>query len=190
MGTKQSDTEVEGETIVEQDALTTKHPDVEFHPMLKQTIEMWCKSGIRDTYDNKCFKRDVLSRISEITSIMSQIAEESNGGNSDKCRINDGVYRLDWESVYEVGASIMDQYSATVDELLADLDKLYRKQYLWQDSAVLLDSFKGATIIGRLEKWTKLKEAQLEYKQNELVRSADEIKRALKRLSTENVSDS
>lgn len=45
-------------------------------------------------------------------------------------------------------------------------------------------------MIGRLEKWTKLKEAQLEYKQNELVRSADEIKRALKRLSTENVSDS
>lgn len=126
MGTKQSGTVMEGETIVEQDALTTKHPDVEFHPMLKQTIEMWCKSGIRDTYDNKCFKRDVLSRISEITSIMSQITEESNGGNSDKCRINDGVYRLDWESVYEVGASIMDQYSATVDELLADLDKLYR----------------------------------------------------------------
>lgn len=60
-----------------------------------------------------------------------------------------------------------------------------QKQYLWQDSAVVIDSYKGASMIGKIEKWIRMKESHLEYKQSELERSAQEIQNTLDRLTQE-----
>ncbi|KAL3231514.1 hypothetical protein RNJ44_00549 [Nakaseomyces bracarensis] len=150
--------------------------------MLSEKAEVWIESKFQSGIKEECLKSEVLQKVNEITKLVKDSVESKDLESNTKELPN---YKLDWDIFYELSTSIMDKYTHDIDELLNELDKLCRKQYLWQDSAVVIDSYKGASMIGKIEKWIRMKESHLEYKQSELERSAQEIQNTLDRLTQE-----
>ncbi|CUS20177.1 LAQU0S01e00738g1_1 [Lachancea quebecensis] len=146
---------------------------------LKQLAANWQNNGQHmKTIRAEMLKQDVLSRVDKITGLMNSDCKKANGTSE-----HEPVERLNWDEVYEVSANVMDLYTKDVDECLSELEKFYRKQYLWQEAAFTIDSHRGAARIGAAETWVIEKELHLESKRQELSSSAQIIKKTLEGLS-------
>ncbi|SCV04873.1 LANO_0G13300g1_1 [Lachancea nothofagi CBS 11611] len=123
-------------------------------------------------------KQEVLQRLDRITESINADCRKTTVGSD-----HAPVSRLNWDELYETSANVMDLYTKEVDDCLAELDKFYRKQYLWQEAAFTIDSHRGAARIGVSESWVVNKETHLEYMRQELSSSARVIKKTLEELS-------
>ncbi|SCU90516.1 LAME_0E08900g1_1 [Lachancea meyersii CBS 8951] len=132
------------------------------------------KHSVRAEMMNK----EILQRLSHATGLIEADCKKSSTA-ADPAPIS----RLDWDELYEVSANVMDLYTKEVDTCLAELDRFYRKQYLWQEAAFTIDSHRGAARIGHAETWVVHKEMHLEYMRQELSSSARVIRRTLEELS-------
>lgn len=120
-------------------------------------------------------QNEVMLKLQEATRLLKECKGEEPGS----------LQRMEWDSLYDVSANVMDEYTRRVDAVLVEMEQLYRKQYLWQEAAFVMDSHRGATMIGRAEEWMKLKEQHLGFKRKELDRSANVIRKTIERLTTE-----
>ncbi|CAR26632.1 hypothetical protein ZYGR_0H04500 [Zygosaccharomyces rouxii] len=120
-------------------------------------------------------QNEVMLKMQEATRLLKECKGEEPGT----------LQRMEWDSLYDVSANVMDEYTKNVDAVLAEMDQLYRKQYLWQEAAFVMDSHRGATMIGRAEEWMKLKEQHLGFRRKELDRSASVIRKTIERLTSE-----
>lgn len=142
-------------------------------PTLKDLAAEWQTEKHKNLSRDDITQNEVLSKIQEATQIIKDCKQEDS----------DALQRMEWDSVYDLSANVMDEYTKSVDGILSQLDQLYRKQYLWQEAAFVMDSHRGATLIGRAEEWMRLKENHLEFKRGELERSANVIKSTIERLT-------
>ncbi|QLL32423.1 hypothetical protein HG536_0C05920 [Torulaspora globosa] len=149
-------------------------------PNLKDLAAQWQTKKFGDQVREKVLKDKVLVRIQEATSVIMDLAARQEGA------VGEHFDKMEWDSLYNYSANVMDEYTKNVDSILNQLDQLYRKQYLWQESVFLIDSQTGASVIGKAEEWMKLKEQHLEYKGVQLDRSANVIKSAIERLTSKN----
>lgn len=146
-------------------------------PRLSELAAEWQTKKYGEQIQDQVLKDKILIRIKEATALIKDSASKQEGVGGDH------VYRMEWDQLYDISANVMDEYTKNVDTILTQLDQLYRKLYLWQESVFLKDSQTGATVVGRAEEWMKLKEHQLDRKGAELDRSASAIKCAIERLT-------
>ncbi|SCU98683.1 LADA_0H14708g1_1 [Lachancea dasiensis] len=127
---------------------------------------------------DEMMKQVVLQRLSQITGLINADCDRPSGTSD-----HGPISSVNWDEVYEVSANVMDLYTKEIDECLAELDRSYRRQYLWQEAAFTIDSHRGATRIGVAESWIVGKEGNLEFTRQELSTSARVIKKTLEELS-------
>ncbi|AQZ15640.1 GMC2 (YLR445W) [Zygosaccharomyces parabailii] len=153
--------------------LSTGEKADSFSPALQNLAAEWQTDEHKEQARQEIARNEVLAKIQEATKIIKDAKQEDPGS----------LHRMEWDSVYDLSANVMDEYTKSVDGILSELNQLYRKQYLWQEAAFVKDSHRGATLIGRAEEWMRLKENHLEFKQAELASSANVIKTTIERLT-------
>lgn len=154
----------------EQQALNVEAPIV-----LQDLAAKWQTEEHKKQAQVPIFQNEVLLKMRDATRLLKECKGEEPGS----------LKRLEWDSLYDVSANVMDEYTKSVDAVLAELDQLHRNQYLWQEAAFVMDSHRGATMIGKAEEWMKLKEQHLGFKRKELDRSANVIRKTIERLTNE-----
>ncbi|CAH02146.1 Gmc2p [Kluyveromyces lactis] len=122
-------------------------------------------------------QRQVLQN--EFLKSVKEISKSLVKNQNDKSPIS----QLNWDQMYDVSAELMDQYSKEMEQILAELDEVYKKHFMWQEAAFTIDSHRGATRIANAEMWMKSKEAYLQYTRKELDTSAKVIKTTIEDLS-------
>lgn len=142
---------------------------------LQELAAEWQADKYRRQSQSLISENEVMLKVQEVTKLLRDSKGEEPGS----------LQKMEWDSLYDVSANVMDEYTRSVDTVLAELDQLYRKQYLWQEAAFVMDSHRGATMIGRAEEWMKFKEQHLGYKRKELEKSASVIRKTVERLTGE-----
>lgn len=83
--------------------------------------------GQEDDIKKQLMKEEILIRIQETTKLIhetsSKPVDESNGGSNSE---SGHIEKMEWDSLYELSANVMDDYTRHVDSILADLDQLYQ----------------------------------------------------------------
>lgn len=148
--------------------------------------ENFCLQSLAAEWQSEKFGKETKTKVLQneflmaVKSINVQLKESGN----EKM----GIEWMNWDKLYEVSAEFMDLYSKEMEEILAELDEVYKKWFMWQEAAFTIDSHRGATRIGKAESWIKSKELHLKHTRNELDSSAKVIRTTIEDLSRQNVS--
>ncbi|CCE61717.1 hypothetical protein TPHA_0B00455 [Tetrapisispora phaffii CBS 4417] len=161
-------------------------------------VKEWKSDAFKTTIQEKLNTNEILIRIKEVTELMNyendssekclkKSKEESEAKNNtnvtDGGFLNSKTEKLDWDKVYAVSTNIIDNYTQEVDVILTQLDELSKKQYLWQESAFIIDAHRGVSIFNESKNWISTKEAYLDLKRSKLGSSAEIIKETIQKLT-------
>ncbi|CDO92235.1 unnamed protein product [Kluyveromyces dobzhanskii CBS 2104] len=142
-------------------------------PLSLMKLAAECQSDKKkDEVQRQVLQNEFLKSVKDV----GKSLKESHSANSASLQLN-------WDQMYEVSAELMDQYSKEMEEILSELDEVYKKQFMWQEAAFTIDSHRGATRIATSETWMKSKEKYLQYTRKELDNSAHVIKTTIEELS-------
>ncbi|KAH3900026.1 Gmc2p SCDLUD_004343 [Saccharomycodes ludwigii] len=119
-------------------------------------------------------KQKVLCNLKESTGILQ---------NASAIDVNGKLPKINWDDIYNMSANVMEIYTKEVDELLGEMDKLFKQQFIWQEAAFTTDSHRGAKRMSQVEKWICDKENYIEYIEYEFKESAATIKNVIESLS-------
>lgn len=119
-------------------------------------------------------KEAVLIRFKEATDIL-QVFDSKSGTKTGS---------VNWDELYSFSANIMDEYTQEIDQLLKELDTLYKDQFIWQEAASTVDSRRAASQIAQAEEWIVQKEANIQHMNLEFLESADIIKKTIQGLGS------
>ncbi|AMD22079.1 HGL261Wp [Eremothecium sinecaudum] len=155
-------------------------PESDTKPLQSTAADLaaqWQNKESIDQIQNEMLEDEVLKRIVQATALIKEVQKERNEESP--------VASMDWDRLYDISSHIMDSFTKEMDEMVCQLNNLYKKHVLWQEAAFTIDSHRGAMRFGKAESWMKAKEAHLEYKRKELNQSAKVITSALQSLSKE-----
>lgn len=80
----------------------------------------WQTKKFGDQIREKVLKDEVLLKIQEATAVIKDVTTRQEGGAGEH------VDRMEWDSLYNLSANVMDEYTKNVDSILSQLDQLYR----------------------------------------------------------------
>lgn len=89
-------------------------------PNLKDLAAQWQTKKFDDQVKEKVLKDKVLVRIQEATSVIMDQAARQEGAAGEH------FDKMEWDSLYNYSANVMDEYTKSVDSILNQLDQLYR----------------------------------------------------------------
>lgn len=84
----------------------------------------WQSKKFCEHIKDEVLKEQVLKRIQEVTSSIMDLTSKHEGISG-----SDRVDRMEWDSLYDFSAKVMDEYTKSVDSILSQLDQLYRVSY-------------------------------------------------------------
>lgn len=142
-------------------------------------VEVWQKKSFISDIQELVSANETIEYINKMTKTLTKICEES----STNCTSNNiSVEKMEWEALHEVASNIMQEYTNKIDEIMAKINELNRREMLWQESAFIMDSHIGIDQVGNAQEWITLKETYLDYKRRVLNDSINEIKNTVARL--------
>lgn len=139
---------------------------------LKGLAAKWESTQHKKEIQTQVLKNSFLKSVKEVSMCLKNTANDKQMLES-----------LNWDQMYEVSAELMDLYSKEMEQILAELDEVYKRWFMWQEAAFTIDSHRGAARIAKAETWVKSKESYLIHTRNELDNSGKVIKSTIEELS-------
>lgn len=89
-------------------------------PNLKDLAAQWQTKRYGEQIRDNVLKDKVLVRIQEATNVIKDLATKQEGAAGEHFE------KMEWDSLYNYSANVMDEYTRNVDSILNQLDQLYR----------------------------------------------------------------
>ncbi|CCF58571.1 hypothetical protein KAFR_0E04200 [Kazachstania africana CBS 2517] len=121
---------------------------------------------------------DVLKKLKQISDVFKECSSENE------------KFEFDWDLVYDLSSNLIEEYTREVDSAFNELDSVNKEIGQWQEGGFVMDSHRGVIMMNESEAWLTMKEKYLARRQEELHRSAKEIRETVKRLTHDNNQNS
>lgn len=90
---------------------------------LESLAAQWKTKEEADKVKKTILKEEILTRIQKATCIITESASKAVDDYADN---SSRIEKMDWDSLYELSANVMDEYTRHVDSILTHLDQLYQ----------------------------------------------------------------